>query len=132
MTKASLTPSGRAFDVHVFFEFVRRMLSVMSSSIIVMFTLCLCAYFTEDKYTSHSWQYQTLIASIVVFIGLIAVAVLVDAQKSDATQGISGTFILYALFSLFALIILISIVYITAYNANLLYNTLQSALGVPR
>lgn len=91
--------------------------------------LCL---FYRRQITTYSWQYQTLIASIVVFIGLIAVAVLVDAQKSDATQDISGTFILYALFSLFALIILILIVYNTAYNANLLYNMLHSAVGIWR
>lgn len=70
------------FDAADFFEFFRRTIALISPSVMVVFMLSLGAYFTEDKHGHDSLKYQLLTASIAIFIGIVAFAVLHDLIKN--------------------------------------------------
>ena len=72
------------FDYSDFFEFLRRTMSLISPSVMVILMLSLGAFFTEDKFGNNSYQYKILIGSIVIFIFLIAIAILYDLHKGNS------------------------------------------------
>ncbi|MGK4233844.1 hypothetical protein ACK2MR_22350 [Providencia hangzhouensis] len=112
------------FDAIDFFEFFRRTLSLISPSVMVIFMLSLAAFFIEDKDGSNSFKYQLLMASIVVFIGFIAFAVLFDLNKNY--EGVNLSYLAKLFVFIVTLFLCGGIVYVGVINAASMYALIKA------
>ncbi|ARA21110.1 MULTISPECIES: hypothetical protein [Proteus] len=112
------------FDGYDFFEFLRRTMSLISPSVMVVLMFSLGAFFTEDKFGNNSYQYKTLIGSIVFFIVLVVIAILYDLHKgnSDFNLGYICKLFIFAI----TIILCGAIIYIGVVNGANMYSLINS------
>ena len=100
-------------------------MSLISPSVMVVFMLSLGAYFTEDKHGHDSLQYQLLTASIAIFIGIVAFAVLYDLIKNYTEFNLNYLTKLFV-FSV-TLILCGGIIYVGVLNAASMYALIKGS-----
>lgn len=108
------------------FDFFRRILSMMSPSVLVVMVLSFTAFRVEEKYTSEHWAYYSLMVAIVGYLAVILFVIWddLDAYKKTFNQGyLIFNFIIACFFTFVAILLLIYGVY----SAGSLYSSLTIA-----
>ena len=111
------------FDGSDFFEFLRRTMSLISPSMVVVFMLSLGAFFIKDKFGSESYQYKILIGGIVVFIALIILAILHDLHKNYSKVNIN--YLCKLIIGIATIYLSGAIIYVSVINAENMYSLIM-------
>ncbi|SUC13747.1 Uncharacterised protein [Proteus vulgaris] len=112
------------FDGSDFFEFLRRTMSLISPSMVVVFMLSLGAFFSKDKFGSDSYQYKVLIGGIVVFIALIIVAIFHDLHKNYSKVNLN--YLCKVIIGLATIYLSGAIIYVSVINAASMHSLIMS------
>ncbi|CDH01426.1 hypothetical protein [Xenorhabdus bovienii] len=110
------------FDGSDFFEFLRRTISLISPSVMVIFMVSLGSFFIQDKFGTDSFQYKFLLGSGGAFI--VLVAVFFDLKKNFT--GLNIVYLCKLLIFVATVFLCLGSIYVGVLNAVSLHNTLIS------
>lgn len=105
------------------FDFFRRLLSMMSPSVLVVIVLSFTAFRVEEKYTSEYWGYNAILIAITVYLAIVLFVIWHDFDAYKKTFN-KGYCIFNFIISCFFTFVTILLMFYGVFSASSLYETI--------